>query len=273
MKQNSEHFKQFVNDEDFDYYLDRKSLSFTHGNHVEIQAASELYNRTVEVYSYDSVPLNIFQHEHPCAHPLRISYHNNNHYNAVFDPNHHAFGLGLGIIDTVKNVEEELVEDVKKRTLDAVESEQLNAVMEKSKMDPLSSSSSKRTTTNSSTTTTTSSLQQPRSIEDEILRKVREESLREHLFNAATNTSKSLAAPQGKLADSSSSKKALETSSFEKEKEDDRGDKKEEDYDADEDEKEEDVEDEDEDEDVLLQRALAASLQDSPHSFMTEHLK
>jgi len=39
--------------EDFNTYIARKRLDHTHGNHVEIHAMSELYNRKIEVYCYD----------------------------------------------------------------------------------------------------------------------------------------------------------------------------------------------------------------------------
>ena len=38
--------------EDFQVYLNRKRSPYSHGNHVEIQAMSEMYNRPIEVYNY-----------------------------------------------------------------------------------------------------------------------------------------------------------------------------------------------------------------------------
>ncbi|VDN18033.1 unnamed protein product [Dibothriocephalus latus] len=54
MVKNREHFSQYVT-EDFDRYLQRKRHPNCHGNHLEIQAISELYNRPVEIY-YNSLP-------------------------------------------------------------------------------------------------------------------------------------------------------------------------------------------------------------------------
>lgn len=39
--------------EDFNTYIARKRLDGTHGNHVEIHAISEIYNRPIEVYCYE----------------------------------------------------------------------------------------------------------------------------------------------------------------------------------------------------------------------------
>ena len=71
-----------------------------HGNNPEIQAISELFNRPVEVFCPDNgaVPLNIFHAEYKTADaPIRLSYHDGNHYNAVVDPLLPTAGLGLGL--------------------------------------------------------------------------------------------------------------------------------------------------------------------------------
>lgn len=48
---NSEYYSQYLT-ENFTNYINRKRLDYTHGNHIELQAISELYNRKIEVYSY-----------------------------------------------------------------------------------------------------------------------------------------------------------------------------------------------------------------------------
>lgn len=53
MEKNRDDFQDFVPG-DFDEYLEHKAKSTTYGNHLEIQALSELYNRTIEVYSYST---------------------------------------------------------------------------------------------------------------------------------------------------------------------------------------------------------------------------
>lgn len=42
---------QFVT-EDIDSYVSRKRNNHVHGNHIEIQAISEIFNRPVEIYAY-----------------------------------------------------------------------------------------------------------------------------------------------------------------------------------------------------------------------------
>ena len=90
MAANEEHYSNFVADEDrtFPDYIARKRRDGVHGNHAEIQAISELFNRPVEVYSADSSkPMNIFHAEYKTSDPpIRLSYHDGNHYNAVVDP-------------------------------------------------------------------------------------------------------------------------------------------------------------------------------------------
>ena len=71
-----------------------------HGNNPEIQAISELFNRPIEVYCPENgaAPLNIFHAEYKTEDaPIRLSYHDGNHYNAVVDPLVPTAGLGLGL--------------------------------------------------------------------------------------------------------------------------------------------------------------------------------
>jgi hypothetical protein len=77
-------------------YIARKRQARCFGNHLEMQAMSELYNRNIEVYSYSLQPINIFQAATNTNEPIRLSYHGNIHYNAIFNPSRPAFGVGLG---------------------------------------------------------------------------------------------------------------------------------------------------------------------------------
>lgn len=51
-ERNEDYFSQYIT-EDFHRYISRKRTPNTHGNHVEIQSISEMYNRRIEVYQYD----------------------------------------------------------------------------------------------------------------------------------------------------------------------------------------------------------------------------
>lgn len=51
--QNREYFAQFLT-EDIAGYISRKRKKNVHGNHIEIQAMSEIYNRPVELYCYQT---------------------------------------------------------------------------------------------------------------------------------------------------------------------------------------------------------------------------
>ena len=98
MTKNSDYFSQFIT-EDFNQYVSRKRRDHIQGNHVELQALSELFARPIEVYHYSSEPINIFQSGQDFEEgnslplepmePIRISYHSNpgvgdcGHYNSV----------------------------------------------------------------------------------------------------------------------------------------------------------------------------------------------
>lgn len=95
-----EHFSQFVDGEPFHDYIRRKRRNGVHGNNPEIQAISELYNRPVEIYVPENgqYPINIFHADYKtCDAPIRLSYHDGEHYNAVIDPLTPTAGLGLGL--------------------------------------------------------------------------------------------------------------------------------------------------------------------------------
>ena len=57
--------------EDFNEYLKRKRIDSAHGNHIEMQAISELYNRPVEVYQYS---LGMYHHRALICGPLVYSH-------------------------------------------------------------------------------------------------------------------------------------------------------------------------------------------------------
>ncbi|XP_077994967.1 OTU domain-containing protein 5-B-like [Glandiceps talaboti] len=97
MVKNTDYFSQYVT-EDFNAYINRKRSDHCHGNHPEMQALSEMYNRPIEVYCYGVEPINIFHGHHRTDNePFRVSYHRNVHYNSVVDPQKATIGVGLGL--------------------------------------------------------------------------------------------------------------------------------------------------------------------------------
>ncbi|XP_061054194.1 OTU domain-containing protein 5-like [Eubalaena glacialis] len=97
LMKNADYFSNYVT-EDFTTYIHRKRKNNCHGNHVEMQAMAEMYNRPVEVYQYSTEPINTFHgiHQNEDA-PIRVSYHRNIHYNSVVNPNKATIGVGLGL--------------------------------------------------------------------------------------------------------------------------------------------------------------------------------
>ena len=49
---NMDYFSQYVTDEDFEHYVNRKRFDNCYGNNVEMQAIAEIYNRSIEVFQY-----------------------------------------------------------------------------------------------------------------------------------------------------------------------------------------------------------------------------
>uniref|UniRef100_A0A3P8PPV3 ubiquitinyl hydrolase 1 n=1 Tax=Astatotilapia calliptera TaxID=8154 RepID=A0A3P8PPV3_ASTCA len=97
LMKNADYFSNYVT-EDFTTYINRKRKNNCHGNHIEMQAMAEMYNRPVEVYQYSTEPINTFHGIHQNHdEPIRVSYHRNIHYNSVVNPNKATIGVGLGL--------------------------------------------------------------------------------------------------------------------------------------------------------------------------------
>ena len=99
MQADAPHFATFIsNEESFAAYIARKRQLGVHGNHTELQAMAEVYNRPVQVWTDEGKPLNIFHTDYKTDQvPIRLSYHDGNHYNAIVDPLVPTAGLGLGL--------------------------------------------------------------------------------------------------------------------------------------------------------------------------------
>lgn len=107
MVKNEEFFSKYIT-ENFTSYIIRKRFDHTFGNHVELHALSEMYNRNVEVYQYSCDPINTFSSRSQTDDvypPIRLSYHANIHYNSIVDPINPSVGIGLGLPrgETVKD--------------------------------------------------------------------------------------------------------------------------------------------------------------------------
>ncbi|KAK0146275.1 OTU domain-containing protein 5-A [Merluccius polli] len=97
LMKNADYFSNYVT-EDFTTYINRKRKNNCHGNHIEMQAMAEMYNRPVEVYQDGTEPINTFHGIHQNNdEPIRVSYHRNIHYNSIVNPNKATIGVGLGL--------------------------------------------------------------------------------------------------------------------------------------------------------------------------------
>ena len=99
IEQNVEYYSQYIT-EDFETYIARKRYLGVHGNHLEIQALSEMYNRPIHIYCYSAEPINIFQtysKSDKTEVPIRLCYHRGVHYNSLVDPHMATVGVGLGL--------------------------------------------------------------------------------------------------------------------------------------------------------------------------------
>lgn len=113
MALNADYFRNWVT-ENFEDYISRKRLLHTHGNHIELQAMSELYLRKFEIFEYrferpffhlqflnhslSPIANQTFDCSEPSHYtPIRLSYHNGNHYNSIRNPLQASIGIHLSI--------------------------------------------------------------------------------------------------------------------------------------------------------------------------------
>ena len=84
-----EYFKSFIEGGKVDEYVETKKQDGKWGDNIEIQAMSEIYDRSVEIYAYDSKPMNIFHEKQnkESRTPFRLAYHGKSHYNSIISKN------------------------------------------------------------------------------------------------------------------------------------------------------------------------------------------
>ena len=146
MERESAHYRNFVADEDFADYVSRKRRDRVHGNHTEIQAMSELYNRSIEVFvpANGIEPINIFHKDYKGEDPpIRLCYMDGNHYDAIIDPLVPTAGLGLGLPGLEPGLADKLQVQQAKRASDEA-AEQQNANLMKTAMAESEKASKKR---------------------------------------------------------------------------------------------------------------------------------
>lgn len=142
MERDAGHFRDFVTyaeHEEFSEYVARKRMAGVHGNHAEIQAMSELYNRSIEVYVPDHgiEPINIFHSEYKGVGdaPIRLCYMDGNHYDAVVDPLLPTAGLGLCLPGLQPGLADKLqLEEAKKISNESALEEKMRLALKESRL-------------------------------------------------------------------------------------------------------------------------------------------
>lgn len=102
-------FGEFVEGE-FSEYVSQMRCPGHWGDHTEIQALSELYDRPIEVYAYSLTPMNTYNNAPRHNVPIRLSYHFQSHYNSIVTPTHTS-----SIMDTTPGMIEDLQINESKR--------------------------------------------------------------------------------------------------------------------------------------------------------------
>lgn len=88
MQSQSVFFSQFIEGglTQFASYLTALRRDGEWGDHIELQAISEVYQRPIEVYAFQSVPIHVYTQK-GTGQPIRLSYHFRSHYNSIVEEN------------------------------------------------------------------------------------------------------------------------------------------------------------------------------------------
>lgn len=128
-----EHLKDFIPGKNFRDHLRAMRQDRCFGTHIEIQAMAEVYCRPVEIFKPQSPdeplrPLEIFQGTSAKASaPIRLLFVNDNHFDAILDPQHPSVGVGLGVC----GLEDAPAVSLDKKTVDRVMQESERDFLEK----------------------------------------------------------------------------------------------------------------------------------------------
>lgn len=86
-----EYFSQFIIGglDKIDEYIYEKSKNGSWGDDIEIQAMSEIYNRSFNIFVYSNTPIRTFHEDHGQGRPIRLAYHGGCHYNSIIEVDKH----------------------------------------------------------------------------------------------------------------------------------------------------------------------------------------
>jgi len=123
LERNREYFSQFIvtETESFEEYVQRKRKDKCFGNHLELQVFAEIFSRPIEIYESSQPdakprvevgrPTEDGQNNSTTdVRPIRLSYHNGNHYNSVEDMDNANYLDALGLPGQQGGIEKQNVE-------------------------------------------------------------------------------------------------------------------------------------------------------------------
>ena len=90
LEHEKEYFKNFVPEEyeNIDHYISHKRKNGIWGDNIEIQILGELYSSKIEIYAYANKPFLVTGAVAQDDRVIRLSYHQNSHYNSIVGKNH-----------------------------------------------------------------------------------------------------------------------------------------------------------------------------------------
>jgi OTU-like cysteine protease len=132
LKKERNYFNNYIVGGDcaFDYYTANMEKDGVWGDDVEIQAISELYNISVEIYIYSTKPAKTFHEESGSKRKVCLSFHYNSHYNLLLpSKNDHPPLLDSDMIGSYESKKLEQLSPISHMSFNYSEKDNLNALL------------------------------------------------------------------------------------------------------------------------------------------------
>ena len=111
-----EHFQYFVSGQSFDAYVEKMRQDKTWGDHVELQAISEIYKARTEIFYNSEIPIVIYYSQGKPERIIRLYYRNLNHYDSIVETEQGIDGAFQALIKSSKQKMRELNQIISRTT-------------------------------------------------------------------------------------------------------------------------------------------------------------
>lgn len=111
-----EHFQHFISSQSFEDYVERMRQDKTWGDHIELQAISEIYKARIEIFYNSEIPIVIYYSQGKPERIIRLYYRNLNHYDSIVETEQGIDGTLETLIKSSKQKMKEMNQIISRAT-------------------------------------------------------------------------------------------------------------------------------------------------------------